>query len=128
MRLPVCGRAEYQGGMRPLRPLLAHCLALVLCLGAVASGFARGQSPAVARVTICASGGEATLALDAEGRPVDPHRHCPDCLILKSTLPLTASAPLVRAVWRVAARRPAPSIGSGADPAMPRARGPPAST
>ena len=114
--------------MRPLRPLLAFCLALALCLGAVAAGFARGQAPAVARVTICAAGGEATVALDAEGRPVDPHRHCPDCLILKSALPVAPAAPQARAAWRLAASLPAPSTGSGADPATPRARGPPVPT
>ena len=98
------------------RPLLALCLALALCLGAVASGMARGQAPAVTLVTICAAGGAATVAVDADGRPAGQERHCTDCLILKSALPMAASAPVFRAVWHAVAGRPASSTGSGAGP------------
>ena len=125
MPLPAKAGGGYAGAMTPLRPLLALCLALALCLGAVASGMARGQAPAVTLVTICAAGGAATVAVDADGRPVGQGRHCPDYLILKSALPMAASAPVFRAVWHAVAGRPASSTGSGAGPAAPRARGPP---
>ena len=128
MPLPAKAGGGYAGAMTPLRPLLALCLALALCLGAVASGMARGQAPAVTLVTICAAGGAATVAVDADGRPVGQGRHCPDCLILKSTLPMAAPGPVFRAVRRAAAGLPAAAIGRGCDPAAPRARGPPVST
>jgi hypothetical protein len=72
------------------RPLLSILLALCLILGSVATGMAapgpQHLPGTLTEVVICsATGGEATILIDAEGRPADPARSCPahpcpDCI------------------------------------------------
>ncbi len=112
--------------MMPVRSLVALCLALAIALGAVASGAARGQAPAVSVLTICGEAGAVSLPVDAEGRPVDRCHHCPDCLLPGAATPVAGPALPARPMrGRALVRCRAPDTATGRVPVARRARGPP---
>lgn len=80
-----------------LAPLIGLLAALALIASVLGHGFAQARPRAVERfeLVLCADGGERTVAVDANGNPVDPDRCdaalCPDCI---ATPPLAlAGAP-----------------------------------
>ena len=112
--------------MMPVRSLVALCLALAIALGAVPTGAARGQAPAVSVVTICGADGAASLPVDAAGRPVPRSHHCPDCLLLGAATLVAATALPVRPTDGRGLRRSRIRVGgTGRVPVTLRARGPP---
>jgi hypothetical protein len=112
--------------MRPLRPALALCLALLLAVTSVSLAVARGQAPPAGEIVICTGLGLQSVAVDAQGRPVSRPHICPDgvAAIAALALPFPALellAPERRAVLRL--RRGLVCEGRDAPPV--RSRGPP---
>lgn len=115
----------------PHIPVVARALsvlmAAVLALSSATLALARTAPPGLT-VTLCTGGGgEASIMLDARGRPVAPVHPCPDCTaaltLAPPPAPPSAAAPAVR-------RAPAPPARARIDPSQPSpvppARGPPA--
>lgn len=70
--------------MKLLRPFVAVFMALALLVTTQQMAAARGQAPAVGEAVLCIGGQAVTVALDADGQPVQgggaPH-FCPDCIL-----------------------------------------------
>lgn len=111
--------------MMSLRISLWTFACLALLLSSLGTGHARGHAPAVGQITLCLSGAIVTVAVDAEGRPVEHAPLCPDCIAI-------GLAGLSLAVPRPPVPRPALKrstervLGIGAHPApRPPVRAPP---
>lgn len=64
-----------------LRALASLLLALMLSVTSVTSVAAQARMAGAMQVELCADhGAGVTVTLDAAGNPIDPPRHCPDCL------------------------------------------------
>lgn len=124
----------YSGGMStaslPRSPgsvLTGLILALALAMASVLSMAERLRAEGAMQVVLCGTPGvEQVITLDAQGRPVSPQRHCPECLVLTAaTGPAAPGVPL-RPETRV--ERLAPVIARPSEslaPPLPAARGPP---
>ena len=124
----------YSGGMstaslpRSLGSVLTGLiLALALAMASVLSMAERLRAEGAMQVVLCGTPGvEQVITLDAQGRPVTPVHHCPECLVLTAaTGPAAPPAPLrpeagVEGLAPVIAR-PSESLS----PPLPAARGPP---
>ncbi|MBQ0749933.1 MAG: hypothetical protein KBT70_07000 [Roseovarius sp.] len=66
--------------MRPLHPILALGLCLVLALTSQSLAVARGAAQPVGQIVLCTGTGPVTVTVDAEGQPVAAPYLCPDCL------------------------------------------------
>ena len=124
----------YSGGMStaslPRSPgsvLIGLILALALAMASVLSMAERLRAEGAMQVVLCGTPGvEQVITLDAQGRPVTPVHHCPECLVLTAaTGPAAPGAPLrpESRVERLAPvlMRPSESLA----PPAPAARGPP---
>lgn len=112
--------------MVSLRPFLAVCLALSLCLTAQGLAMSRGVSTATGQMVICTGNGPVSIHVDASGQPAPAPKYCPDFAL--SVLGALAVG---------AIREPVPPAGSGralptgmpwpgiAAVLSPRARAPP---
>lgn len=124
----------YSGGMStaslPRSPgsvLTGLILALALAMASVLSMAERLRAEGAMQVVLCGTPGvEQVITLDAQGQPVTPVHHCPECLVLTAaTGPAAPGAPL-RPETRV--ERLAPVIARPSEslaPPLPAARGPP---
>lgn len=124
----------YSGGMStaslPRSPgsvLTGLILALILALASVLSMAERLRAEGAMQVVLCGTPGvEQVITLDAQGRPLTPVHHCPECLVLTAaTGPAAPGVPL-RPETRV--ERLAPVIARPSEslaPPLPAARGPP---
>lgn len=109
------------------RPAALACLlALVLALTGVEAAIARGQPAPAGFAVICRGAVLVTVALDADGAPVEERRLCPDALGALLDLPGLSAEPVA-----VPATAPPPR-GFAVPPlralsriSAPRARGPP---
>lgn len=124
----------YSGGMStaslPRSPgsvLTGLILALALAMASVLSMAERLRAEGAMQVVLCGTPGvEQVITLDAQGQPVTPVHHCPECLVLTAaTGPAAPGAPL-RPETRVerlvpVIARPSESLA----PPLPAARGPP---
>ena len=110
-----------------LRVLASLLLALMLCVTSVTSAAAHARMAGAIEVELCADHGlGTTVTLDAAGNPVDPPRHCPDCLaatLAPDGAPLALPArPVTRSAAQVCILvLPDPAEGGP----EPLARGPP---
>lgn len=124
----------YSGGMStaslPRSPgsvLTGLILALALAMASVLSMAERLRAEGAMQVVLCGTPGvEQVITLDAQGRPLTPVHHCPECLVLTAaTGPAAPGVPL-RPETRV--ERLAPVIARPSEslaPPLPAARGPP---
>lgn len=110
-------------------PVLAILLAVLLALGAQASALARGAvADAGMAVTLCTGDGPRVVMLDADGQPVAPRHHCPDCVVTAALPPAAlraASAPATSR--RLAMSAPVPFGALRLPRGAPFARAPPPS-
>ena len=119
--------------MRNLRPvagvLFSASLCLTLVLATVSSAIAHVQMATGQVVDICAGADTITLTLDAQGNPINPPHHCPDCSALTAAPPEGAAPDLARPVGRSAPQVCAMVLPETVDlPPVPPARGPPGLT
>lgn len=67
------------------RAILSIFLSLLLAVTSATFAVARGQSAAVlagvTEMVICSNGAAVSVLVDSAGNPVEPHHHCPDCLV-----------------------------------------------
>lgn len=112
--------------MRIYRSLHALIAAALLALGVIGTGLAHGQNPAAGMAVLCIDTVAVSVAVDAQGQPVEPPHICPDCLSLalaesrEQALPL---APPATPQERPSAYRPPPRSDTAP---RPPARAPPA--
>jgi len=64
-----------------LRPSLAFALALMLALTGQSMAVARGSTDVAGQMVLCTGTGPVTVYMDADGQPVPPPHHCPDCVV-----------------------------------------------
>lgn len=114
--------------MMRFRPLAGLLLALCLALTSVSLAVARVQPPMQQWVELCDGETGATVAVDADGRPVMPLHLCPDCIAAFAAQqlpagPLLPARPVTRAApaARLAEVPPAPALSLP----LAEARGPP---
>lgn len=108
-----------------LRPVSLALMILALVAGVFGAGLQRAHAPVAGFAELCIGFEAVQVAVDADGQPVAPHHHCPECI----PAPLAAlPAPLVLAVasWRlVSVQAPLPvpvvSVPGPANPKHPRA-------
>lgn len=114
--------------MMRFRPLAGLLLALCLALTSVSLAIARVQPPMSQWVELCGEAGEATVAVDADGRPVMPLHLCPDCIAAFAAADLSAMPALpARPLTRAERLAPAAVLqGLARSVPAPAARGPPA--
>ncbi|RYG90829.1 hypothetical protein EU803_12620 [Loktanella sp. IMCC34160] len=70
--------------MKLMRPFVAVLMALALLVTTQQMAAARGQAPAVGEAVLCIGGQAVTVALDANGQPVEQGaaaHFCPDCIL-----------------------------------------------
>ncbi|WP_420858215.1 hypothetical protein [Marivivens marinus] len=70
--------------MKLMRPFVAVLMALALLVTTQQMAAARGQAPVVGEAVLCIGGQAVTVALDANGQPVEgggPAHFCPDCIL-----------------------------------------------
>ncbi|AWZ22433.1 Hypothetical protein RAK1035_3728 [Roseovarius sp. AK1035] len=103
MSLAHAGRAGlYLWPMRPLHPILALALCLVLALTSQSLAVARGMAQPVGKIVLCTGTGPITVAVDAEGQPRATPHLCPDCL---PGFAVVLDAPLALGLWLASERR-----------------------
>ncbi|MEZ5754066.1 MAG: hypothetical protein R3D90_04585 [Paracoccaceae bacterium] len=109
------------------RPMLGLVMALVLALASILTMAERLRAEGAMQVVLCGTPGvEEVITLDAEGRPVTPVHHCPDCLVLTAAPGPAVPRLQLRAQMRVARFAPVLSRPSESlSPPPPAARGPP---
>ncbi len=102
-------------------------LIVIVLAGSVLMAPARGQMTGLSSIKVCAGADTRTLLVDARGVPVDPHQHCPDCVLCLATgqLPSTATAWFDRVAGPLIHPRPAALPAIGARTIPPSARDPP---
>ncbi|EDM32162.1 hypothetical protein RTM1035_11938 [Roseovarius sp. TM1035] len=88
--------------MRPLHPILALALCLVLALTSQSLAVARGMAQPVGKIVLCTGTGPITVAVDAEGQPRATPHLCPDCL---PGFAVVLDAPLALGLWLASERR-----------------------
>jgi hypothetical protein len=113
--------------MMRLRPLAGLLLALCLALTSVSLAVARVQPPMSQWVELCGATEGATVAVDADGRPVMPLHLCPDCIAAFAAADLSAMPALPARPMTRAERLAAPAVLTGFARSVPApaARGPP---
>ncbi|MFC7703974.1 hypothetical protein ACFQXB_07190 [Plastorhodobacter daqingensis] len=113
--------------MAALRPFLALLLCLVLIGTGGAMAVARGEMAGAQELVICTEHGQATVYLDARGRPTGAGHICPDCTMgTLASAPVVAALPLPSDAARAAELRlPAPRLPDDLIPGPVRARDPP---
>ncbi len=77
----------YDAGMTILAQTLRLCLALMLALTLSHATVARSQGGTIAGwIALCAGEDVIAVAVDGQGKPVQPHIPCPDCIIAAAVL------------------------------------------
>ena len=113
-----------------IRAIISLVLTVLLALTSVTAAAARVQSAGAMQITICAGDGtHHEITLDAQGNPINPPHHCPDCSALTAAPPEGAAPDLARPVGRSAPQVCAMVLPETVDlPPVPPARGPPGLT
>lgn len=113
--------------MKRFRPLAGLLLALCLSLTSVSLAVAHVQPPMSQWVELCGTEDGATIAVDADGRPVMPLHLCPDCIAAFAAMDLPQAPPLpARPLTRAEPLAPVGSVPQILQSApVPAARGPP---
>lgn len=113
-----------------MRAIISLVLTVLLALTSVTAAAARVQSAGAMQITICAGDGtHHEITLDAQGNPINPPHHCPDCSALTAAPPEGAAPDLARPVGRSAPQVCAMVLPETVDlPPVPPARGPPGLT
>jgi hypothetical protein len=105
-----------------MRTLLALVLSVLLSLAAQAEAVARSEMAGATDQTVC---GQATLILDATGKPIAAHP-CTHCLAASAMATLTEAPTLTRPLTRATQLRPEATDAPQARPQPTAlARGPP---
>lgn len=110
-----------------LRAIIALVLTVLLSLTSVTMAAARVQSVGVMQITICAGDGtHHEITLDAQGKPISPPHHCPDCSAVTGAPPAGAAPDMARPIGRALPQVCAVVLPETVDvPPVPPARGPP---
>lgn len=111
--------------MRRLRHRISFGMCVLLLLGSIGTGLARGQSPAVGLTTLCIASITVTVAVDARGQPITGGHVCPDCLGLALAAVPGAGAPLKAPAPALLRLRPQHEIPVSRTALVPPARAPP---
>lgn len=110
---------------RLIRPLMHLALVLALVLSGQALAVARGGGPAGAMV-ICTGRGMVTVAMGADGQPVEALQLCPDCICHAVAAILPPDTAWTRPLAApVRAHVPGQGTEAGRPAPGPQARGPP---
>jgi hypothetical protein len=113
-----------------MRAIISLVLTVLLALTSVTTAAARVQSVGAMQMTICAGDGtHHEITLDAQGNPISPSHHCPECSALTAAPPAGMAPDLARPVGRTALQVCAMVLPETVDlPPVPPARGPPGLT